>query len=109
MNLQELAIAVQFVKKQMPCPHCKKRYTSKDIHVVASAKYECLLEMHCSYCNKNAMTDLVATPKNHTGNEKPSLPLINQVIRNGITDNDILDVKNFLSNFDGDFKKIFMP
>jgi hypothetical protein len=24
-----------------------------------------------------------------------------------ITKNDILDVKNFLNNFDGDFKKIF--
>jgi len=25
-----------------------------------------------------------------------------------ISDNDILDIKNFLNNFDGDFKKIFI-
>ena len=36
-----------------------------------------------------------------------NVPLINQVIKDGITDNDILDVKNFLENFDGDFKKLF--
>jgi len=108
MNLQGLATAVQYVKKQVPCPHCKKRYNSKDVFVIASSEFECLLEMRCSYCKKTAITDLVAAPRDQKGLGKPSLPLINQVIRDGITENDILDIKNFLSNFDGDFKKIFI-
>lgn len=104
MNLQDIASMIQFVRKNTPCPHCKKRYSNKDISIIASARNECLLELKCSYCKKLAVTDVVSGPKS----EKPTLPLINQVLRDGITDNDVLDVKNFLSNFDGDFKKIFM-
>lgn len=110
MNLQDIASIIQFVRKQTPCPHCKKRYGNKDISIIASARNECLLELKCSYCKKLAVTDVVSTPQNPAGTkrEKPTLPLINQIMRDGITDNDVLDVKNFLSNFDGDFKKIFM-
>lgn len=102
MNLKELTEIIQHVRKTTECPHCKRKYNTQDISVLASTKFECLLELKCHYCKKTALTDIVATPK------KPNnVPLINQVITNRITYNDILDVKNFLDNFDGDFKKLF--
>ena len=108
MNLNELALIIKHVRKNSSCPNCKKRYNVQNISILASTKFECLLELKCSYCKKTALIDIVATPKK--GPEAlNNIPLINQVIRNGVTDNDILDVKNFLDNFDGNFKKLFHP
>jgi len=59
------------------------------------------------------LTDLVATPKDSKGNpvpanrQKPEVPLINQILTGNISNNDVLDVRNFLNNFDGDFKELF--
>ena len=102
MNLKELTEIIQYVRKTTECPNCKRKYNLKDISVLASTKFECLLELKCHYCKKTALTDIVATPK-----KADNVPLINQVLTEKITDNDVLDAKIFLDNFDGDFKKLF--
>ncbi|MBT3704475.1 hypothetical protein HOG17_01710 [Candidatus Peregrinibacteria bacterium] len=102
MNFFELELIIKHVRKNNTCPHCDKRYNIKDISVLASTQQECLLELKCQYCKKTALTDIIASSK-----APKDVPLINQMIKNGITDNDILDVKNFLESFDGDFKKLF--
>lgn len=110
MNLNELSTIIRHIRKTTTCPGCNKRYNFQDISIIASTKFECLLELRCDACKKSSLTDIVATPKNrnHGGIEtKIEVPLINQIIRDGITDNDILDIKNFLNSFDGDFKKLF--
>ena len=110
MNLSELASIIRFVRKTTVCPSCSKRYNTQDINVIASTKHECLLELKCTYCKKASLSDVVATPQGSEifdHNERNSVPLINQIIKNGITEDDILDTKNFLNAFDGDFKKLF--
>mgnify|MGYP007016036022 CR=1 FL=1 len=108
MNINELTTIIKHIKKTSPCPGCKKLYNIQDISVLASTKHECLLEMKCKYCKKTSLSDIVATPVNRKkGKVDTEVPLINQVIRNGITDDDILDTKNFLNKFDGNFKKLF--
>lgn len=108
MNITDLMEVIRHVRKNMRCPHCNKRYNTQDISILASTKLECLLELRCQYCKKAVLTDLVATPKDPTKrNDTPEVPLINQLIKNGITTNDVLDTKIFLERFDGDFKKLF--
>lgn len=109
MNLNELASIIKHIRKTSPCPSCKKRFELVDISVLASTKHECLLEMKCKYCKKVSLSDIVATPVRRKSGTivENEVPLINQVIRDGITNNDILDVKNFLNKFDGNFKKLF--
>ena len=109
MNLSELQTIITHVRKSSTCPHCDKRYNTKDISVLASTKTEVLLELKCPFCKKTALTDIVANRKGDTPHQKisPEVPLINRVIKDGITDNDVLDVKNFLESFDGDFKTLF--
>jgi len=108
MNFFELELIIKHVRKNTTCPHCDKRYNIKDISVLASTKQECLLELKCQYCKKTALTDIVSSPTpREKGKIRTDVPLINQMIKNGITDNDILDIKNFLGSFDGDFKTLF--
>lgn len=107
MNLNDLTTIIRHVRKNSSCPHCERKYNSQDISILASTQNECLLELKCHYCKKTALTDIVTTMKGQVKSTENNVPLINQVIKDGITDNDILDVKNFLENFDGDFKKLF--
>jgi len=111
MNLHELQKIISHIRQSATCPHCDKRYNIKDISVLASTKNEVLLELKCHYCKKTALTDIIANKKGSGGHQQitPEVPLINRVIKDGITDNDILDVRNFLDSFDGDFKKLFTP
>jgi hypothetical protein len=105
MNLQELSEIIKYVRKESSCPKCKRKYNFQDISIIASTKFECLLELRCQYCKTSVLSDIVATPKNKV--DTRNVPLISHIMRENITDNDILDVKNFLNNFDGDFKKLF--
>ena len=109
MNLHELQTIISHIRKSSTCPHCEKKYNIKDISVLASTSNEVLLELKCHYCKKTALTDIVANRKGDDPKQKieAEVPLINRVIKDGITDNDILDVRNFLESFDGDFKKLF--
>jgi hypothetical protein len=107
MNLNDLTTIIRHVRKNTQCPHCDRKYNTQDISVLASTKNECLLELKCHYCKKMALTDIVASAKGEAEIRNNKIPLINQVIKNGITDNDILDVRNFLGSFDGDFKELF--
>jgi len=109
MNLNELVSIIKHVRKNSSCPNCKKRYNTQNISILASTKFECLLELKCPYCKKTALTDIVATPKKgpEAFEALNNIPLINRVIRDGVTNNDILDVKNFLDDFDGNFEKLF--
>ena len=108
MNINELTAIIKHIKKNSPCPSCKKLYGIQDISILASTRHECLLEMKRKYCKKVSLSDIVATPVNKKGSFKENdVPLINQVIKNGITNDDILDTKNFLNHFDGNFKKLF--
>jgi len=103
MNINDLLTIVKEIKRVASCPHCSKKYTIKNIGVIASTKDECVLSLKCQYCKKTSLMDVV--PRNKI--VENSVPLMNQIIKDGITKNDILDIKNFLANFDGDFKKIF--
>jgi hypothetical protein len=51
------------------------------------------------------LTDIVSTPKGEQTQQE--VPLINQLPTDKITDNDVLDVRNFLTDFDGNFKSLF--
>jgi hypothetical protein len=113
MNLNDLTEVIRHIRREMVCPSCQKKYNIQNIHILASSKTECLIEMYCKYCKKTMLTDIVATPKGPNGKIAPEdrpkqeVPLINQVLTNGISHNDVLDVHNFLENFDGDFKELF--
>ncbi|MFA6918172.1 MAG: hypothetical protein WC285_05090 [Candidatus Gracilibacteria bacterium] len=60
-----------------------------------------MIEMRCAKCKLSTLVTVIVTPAALEIKEQ------NHRTHRGISDNDILDVKNFLNNFDGDFKKVF--
>lgn len=109
MNLREIKEALDHLLKTSNCANCKKTHTEDDIQVVATTRMEGLFEMKCKHCKTSTIVTVMLTPEIEV-KKTPSHPDLErkaQGLKGSISKNDILDIKNFLNNFDGDFKKIF--
>jgi len=101
MNFNEIKNTIEHLKKTCKCTQCNKTYEDTDISVIATTNIEGMMEMRCSQCKTSTLVTVIITPEIEIKDHN------NDRIHKGISDNDILDVKNFLNNFDGDFKKAF--
>lgn len=98
MNFRQIKKTVDHLQKTCTCLQCHKSYASEEISVIATAKHEGLFEVNCKKCGCSTLVTVIMSP----------LKVEKTVQRRhkGISQNDVLDIKNFLNNFDGDFKKI---
>lgn len=91
---------VKHLRETCPCANCKKKYRSQDISVIATTKVEGLFELKCKNCNCSTLVTVLTAPEMEV-NQK------NAREHRSVDSNDVLDIKNFLNSFDGNFKKIF--
>lgn len=105
MNFGDIEKTVRHIKETCICLHCRSGYESNDIQLIATTKVEGLFEIICKKCGASSIITVVLTPESKIQNAK----IKQEISRNHrkISENDILDIKNFLNNFDGNFKKIF--
>jgi len=100
MNYPEIIKSVKFLKKTCKCTSCNKKYKSENINFIAATQLEGLFELVCSKCQLGTIVTVVVN--------SPEIE-ISELNNMGtkVSPNDILDTKNFLTNFDGNFKKLF--
>ncbi len=106
MNIPEIKNALKHLQKTCKCPNCKTCYIDEHINVVATTQNEGLFDMRCESCKLTTLVTVVLTPKNQKQEITEKIVGGNRTHR-GISQNDVLDVKNFLKNFDGNFKEFF--
>lgn len=97
MNYPEIENVINHIQKNCKCLQCHNKYKLEDIHVVATTVTEGLFETRCKKCDSSAVITVLIGPEISTTRQ-----------HKGISKNDILDMKNFLNKFDGNFKKIFI-
>jgi len=101
MNFDEIKNTIDHLKKTCKCPECSGLYRDQDINIIATTNIEGMMEMRCEKCHLSTLVTVIITPAALEIKEQ------NHRTHKSISNNDILDVKNFLNNFDGDFKKVF--
>jgi len=82
---------------------CETKYKKKDINIVATTQIEGLFDLRCNKCKSSTIVNVMLTPENQIGETK----IQKSRKHKKISQNDVLDLKNFLAHFDGNFKKIF--
>jgi len=90
--------------------HCEAKYVDGNIHVLATTQHEGLFEMKCPKCEMSTLVTVVLSREIQVKNKRPGRKehqTSAQTNQNGISENDVLDIKNFLTKFDGNFKKLF--
>ncbi|MCK9186604.1 hypothetical protein M0P48_04160 [Candidatus Gracilibacteria bacterium] len=101
MNINELKSTVKQLTETCECLGCKTKYVENKINVIATTKNEGLFEMHCEKCHATSLVTVIVNKTIRLEGQQRKHSKIES-----ITKNDVLDMKNFLQNFDGNFKKI---
>lgn len=97
MNYEDLKAILRHLKDMMKCTKCDTRFRDKNITILATIPAEGLFQLYCQKCNHSMLVN-IAIPAEGEGHT---------ISKESITANEILDMRNFLKNFNGDFKKLF--
>ena len=103
MNFAELKDIIKYLKKTVPCGTCKKRLINEDIRVLTTHNGEGLFHIHCHRCRNQLLAHVTIFENTSEGSS------INIETRKTgmISENDYLDIHNFLKQFNGDFIQLF--
>ena len=113
MSYAELKEIIKHLKKIVPCNTCQKRFGSDELQVVSTFQNEGLFHLSCGNCHNQLLVHVAIMNRKHAGlNQNVGLKLNNnlniQTHKSGdISPNEVLDIHNFLKQFNGDFKNLF--
>lgn len=121
MNLYEFQNFIAVIQKKWPCEKCKKTLQAPDIKLVNIACAKVLFEGQCEACKHKsliegtlrnvepccccAMYEAEAKTKKHEARQHRKLKKGEKV--QVISTDEILDMHNFLKEFNGNFNDIF--
>jgi hypothetical protein len=103
MNFAELKEIIKYLKKTVTCTTCNKKFINEDIRVLSTIGTEGLFHIHCHHCHNEVIVHITIFEQT---SEKSSISIETRKAGN-ISENDILDIHNFLKQFNGDFKQLF--
>jgi hypothetical protein len=102
MNFGELKQLIKEIRETLPCKQCGYNYKDSDIRIIGTVFSEGFFMAECRECKNEVIVNVVFKEKRMVhrsiGKSKTFQP---------ITPDDILDIRNFLQNFDGDFANLF--
>jgi len=93
MDYNDLKDLIRHLKGNVTCPVCGKHFMDKDVAIIATMETEAVFQLTCSKCDQLMVVN-VSMANNLDG-------------VNAITVNDVIDMHNFLEQFNGDFKNLF--
>ena len=102
MHYPELKLILSYLKRKSKCPKCRICYEDKDIFILALNKNEVLFQLQCPVCQNHILATVIL---GQDQNATPTFTL-KQSGKN-VSQNDVLDMHNFLKSFNGDFSRHF--
>ncbi len=99
MNIKVFKALMVHIKQKYKCVKCKKRMSDSELSLEALEKGTVTIACNCKKCKTNSVFE-VQLLDNSTREHKA-------LTHKSVSTNDILDVKNFLKDFNGSFKDLF--
>jgi hypothetical protein len=105
MNFHDLRIVMGYLKKGTRCADCKGRFTDDDLEIIGALGDEQLLvNTWCPRCEIEALVTVHIDAQWLYGPD----PELGSAPRMGhVSANEVLDMRNFLKSFNGDFDQMF--
>lgn len=95
------------------CSNCKCTYELDDARIVGRNGNLWVLTVTCSACNTQAFVAAVVGDSTEeadiavTIDDEPDVPLDSEPVSVSVTVDDVLDIHEFLEDFNGDFRSLF--
>lgn len=103
MNLFELKIVLKQLRQDLKCPHCASEYPERKIQIVGTHFDNGMFLAECKLCANSIMITVSIERKHRKILQKSSTITTNA---KKISIDEVLDIKNFLSEFNGDLSTI---
>ena len=104
MKLSHLTEIVKNVSATLTCPKCSKHFVSKSVDIVDITGDRGLFSAHCLHCNSATLVAMSIRDFRQKVAKRDKQ--ISKVAIGKISPADVVEMKNFLEDFDGDFKKV---
>lgn len=108
MNFLLLKEVIMQLKRKFRCPKCRKSYSNRDIMITNVNEGLCDVVLGCRKCEVQVFANISLLPSDDEHKLRKHLGI--KVSANSysyVSENDVLDVKNFLRDFSGNFKSLF--
>ncbi len=111
MNSYQLQELIKNIQSMMRCPSCGSNYSSEQIHFLGQLDMAALIQLDCQSCGLPVMATIIVSEKN-----QPQAKIMSDISREELagtanrdavnTDN-VVDMHQFLKEFNGDFDQLF--
>lgn len=112
MNYKILKEIIVTLKEKITCPGCNKHISNRETSIEDISDNQLIVKFSCTRCKCESLIEVnliktsdIAKAQNEARKHQ-GLQVTARTIKT-ISHDDILDAKNFLKNFTGDFKEIF--
>ncbi len=112
MNYKVLKEIIVLLKQKMKCPGCSKNLSNKEIDIIGIQPEKLLIKFGCKKCHAQTLVEVLVVEAEEV-DELHNETRIHQGLQvrahtlPGISQDEVLDIHNFLKSFSGDFKTIF--
>ena len=103
MNFNELKQIILQIQKTIPCKDCGRAFPDSNVHIIGTVMNEGFLAAHCDHCKNKTLLSVFF--KANRVSKKGDPKLIHDI--RTIHPDEVLDMHNFLKDFDGDFSRLF--
>jgi hypothetical protein len=104
LKLSHLTEIVKNVAAALKCPKCGKGFAGDTVDVVDITGDKGLFSAHCLHCNSATLVAMSVREFRQKISKREKQ--ISKVAIGQISPADVVGLKNFLEDFDGDFRKI---
>lgn len=108
MNLKLLKEVIKHLKKFFRCPSCDQEYNNSNINIVGASPDQAIFHLHCKKCQNNiVLSTLVQKNRKQRKIEHHTHDKSESKSGAAVSEDEVLDMHNFLKKFDGNFSKEF--
>lgn len=110
MNSYQLQELIKNIQTMMRCPSCGATYGSDRIHFLGQLDMAALIQLDCQSCELPVMATIIVSDK-HDGAPKIASDItegeLDLTSGEPVATDHVVDMHQFLQEFDGDFQSVF--
>lgn len=107
MNFSDLEQIIAYLEEEVTCPTCEHGYKAEQLNIMGVTPDEVLFYTSCKKCKTQVVINVNMTPDKNKAEAITENLQVQTRTAKGISQDDFLDMKNFLERFNGDFQTLF--
>lgn len=110
MNFEQLRDIIKNIKETVLCASCEANYGGQDIYILSTIADKCVLLVNCRHCHTPMLitASVNGTKNGQSVNEIEKMKFEHGKSEDIISSDDVLEIHDFLKDFDGDFQKLIV-